>query len=153
MLLNMMLRKTNFYIALIGLFTYLALVVGHFQGLVFCIEKDGQVSLETGINGICIDVISENPLSKTVVSNRASLQALTDCNRCVDVPVTITATGVQGFTPLSLFSSLQVPVALGARSAPMEAYLANATVKQMPHPPPLRKPEHHTYLGTVILLI
>jgi hypothetical protein len=127
---------------------FLLLGFVHFQGMVFCFESDGKVSLETAIGGICSDSFQNVSVLKQ--SGETNLK-VAHCKQCKDMPISIEANEHQN-KPFQLYQSLSHILVLTGASEFSIGYLAKVSAQQMPQPPPNRS-SIHKILSTVKLII
>ena len=76
-------RNNIFYVTLIWLFVYSAVIPMHLSNFVLCIGGDGHVELEFAINGCCADVPTHD--EDHVEGHSESDED--HCGDCVDLPI------------------------------------------------------------------
>ena len=76
-------QKNTFYITLICLFVYSAVMPMQLSNFVLCIGEDGHVELEFAINGSCTDIPSHDEDHDRVHSESDD----DHCGKCVDLPI------------------------------------------------------------------
>lgn len=125
--------------------------LANLQGVVLCIEPDGQVSFESSIGGLCSEALQEaSQVHDSAFQGKEVLQA-SHCRSCIDVPLSLISDKHQTQTLQDFQGSVDIPMLAEAPTINV-GYLATATQQQLPQPPPLR-PAIHRFLSTIILLI
>lgn len=140
--------KIKYFSVWIGIIAYLVLSIGGFQEMVLCHEKDGTVSLELAVNGVCSDALEGLQAS---ASQPITSFIEIDCKQCFDQPLSMLGLAPSDSinpTPTYIMQDIVTP------ALPIFAvgHLITATSQLLPQPPP-RMPEIHRFLSPVILLI
>jgi hypothetical protein len=137
--------RLQHWIVWIGLLAYLVISLCNAPGMVLCYEKDGRVTLETAINGVCRDSWeAQSPYTKQSILSLS-------CKRCTDVPVSIGSS--ESHAPkLQAYDGPHQDTAILEAPELATGYLATIPETLFPQPPP-RAPARHRFLKTVVLVV
>lgn len=149
----MNIRQNNrFFVTLVGLILSLVLGLTVAQGSVLCIETDGNITLEAGMGGICIDEWDQGVKETSSEDQHTNTIQAPHCKQCVDVPLSFISSTGREDTLKDIHHATYTPIITTQVSNVWMAHLENATESILPQPPPPTKPPIHKFLSTIILL-